>query len=219
MYGNTSESQAASYDRDHPLYPYKSHGQWLKGCYGLVGCVVLILFNGVGAFIEPFNIRKFVSAYISVGSYLFAMPPRPSPYKSFTCFYADHVCNCAVTYVLASHPGLQSSQAWAALLGLVDGQVRRSEQHRASDQSEAEGKARVPGQWSHKGKRLHLPRVDLGVDKVDGPGGLFDVGVFVPCFYRFVAMSCFLSFLSTSIPIARCKYTFLGVSCASMTCN
>ncbi|KAG7284094.1 hypothetical protein NEMBOFW57_010455 [Staphylotrichum longicolle] len=70
LYGNTSESQAASYDRDHPLYPYKSHGQWLKGCYGLVGCVVLILFNGVGAFIEPFNIRKFVSAYISLPTFL-----------------------------------------------------------------------------------------------------------------------------------------------------
>ena len=66
LYGNTSESQAASYDRDHPLYPYKSHGQWLKACYGLVGLIILILFNGVTAFIEPFNIRKFVSAYISV---------------------------------------------------------------------------------------------------------------------------------------------------------
>ena len=66
LYGNNSESQAASYDRDHPLYPYKSHGQWLKACYGLVGLIVLILFNGVAAFIEPFNVRKFVSAYISV---------------------------------------------------------------------------------------------------------------------------------------------------------
>lgn len=88
MYGNTSESQAASYDRDNPLYPYKSHGryysllvnllchgmliflvkigQWLKACYGLVACIILILFNGVSAFIEPFSIRKFVAAYISV---------------------------------------------------------------------------------------------------------------------------------------------------------
>ncbi len=71
LYGNTSESQAASYDRDHPLYPYKSHGQWLKASYGLVACIVLILFNGVGAFIEPFSVRKFVSAYISVCSSLY----------------------------------------------------------------------------------------------------------------------------------------------------
>ncbi|KAK0669781.1 hypothetical protein QBC41DRAFT_249353 [Cercophora samala] len=66
MYGNTSESQAASYDRDNPLYPYKSHGQWLKACYGLVACIILILFNGVSAFIEPFSIRKFIAAYISL---------------------------------------------------------------------------------------------------------------------------------------------------------
>lgn len=66
IYGNTSESQAASYDRDNPRYPYKSHGQWLKACYGLVACVVLILFNGVGAFIEPLSIRKFIAAYISL---------------------------------------------------------------------------------------------------------------------------------------------------------
>ncbi|KAK4124224.1 amino acid transporter [Parathielavia appendiculata] len=64
LYGNMSESQAASYDRDHPLYPYKSHGQWLKGCYGLVACIILILFNGVGAFIEPFNIRKFLPTFL-----------------------------------------------------------------------------------------------------------------------------------------------------------
>ncbi|KAL2127208.1 hypothetical protein VTI74DRAFT_11104 [Chaetomium olivicolor] len=70
LYGNTSESQAASYDRDHPLYPYKSHGQWLKACYGMVACIILILFNGVAAFIEPFNIRKFVSAYISLPTFL-----------------------------------------------------------------------------------------------------------------------------------------------------
>jgi amino acid transporter len=81
LYGNTSEAQAASYDRDHPLYPYKSHGQWLKGCYGLVCCIVLILFNGVAAFIEPFNVRKFVSAYISV-SPGFPLPTRLVPSSS-----------------------------------------------------------------------------------------------------------------------------------------
>jgi amino acid transporter len=69
MYGNASETQAASYDRNNPLYPYKSHGQWLKASYGLVACVILILLNGVGAFLEdPFDTRKFISAYISVGA-------------------------------------------------------------------------------------------------------------------------------------------------------
>lgn len=31
-----------------------------------MACIILTLFNGVGAFIEPFNVRKFVAAYISV---------------------------------------------------------------------------------------------------------------------------------------------------------
>ncbi|TVY90714.1 Arginine permease [Lachnellula willkommii] len=33
LYGNASESQTACYDRSHPRYPYKSHGQWLKASY------------------------------------------------------------------------------------------------------------------------------------------------------------------------------------------
>ncbi|KAM7191108.1 hypothetical protein V8F20_009426 [Naviculisporaceae sp. PSN 640] len=71
LYGNASELQAASYDRDNHLYPYKSHGQWLKACYGLVACTILVVFNGVGAFLErPFNIRKFISAYISLPVFL-----------------------------------------------------------------------------------------------------------------------------------------------------
>ena len=42
-------------------------GQWLKACYGLVACTILVIFNGVGAFLErPFNIKRFISAYISV---------------------------------------------------------------------------------------------------------------------------------------------------------
>lgn len=69
MSGNTSESQAASYDRDNSLYPYKSHGQWLKAFYGLAASAILVLFNGVPAFLdEPFNIRRFVSAYAGVSS-------------------------------------------------------------------------------------------------------------------------------------------------------
>jgi yeast amino acid transporter len=67
LYGNASEAQAASYDRDNPFYPYKSHGQWLKACYGLVACILVVLFNGISAFLErPFNVRQFISAYIGV---------------------------------------------------------------------------------------------------------------------------------------------------------
>jgi amino acid transporter len=65
--GNASEAQAASYDRNHPRYPYKSHGQWLKAAYGLVACIILVTFNGVGDFVErPFGVRQFIASYISV---------------------------------------------------------------------------------------------------------------------------------------------------------
>ncbi|KFH44645.1 Proline-specific permease-like protein [Hapsidospora chrysogenum ATCC 11550] len=66
MYGNTSEAQAASYDRNNPAYPYKSHGQWLKAAFGLMACVLILLFNGVAAFLRrPFGVRTFISSYIS----------------------------------------------------------------------------------------------------------------------------------------------------------
>jgi yeast amino acid transporter len=67
LYGNVSEAQAAYYDRDNELYPYKSHGQWLKALYGMVVCIIVLLFNGVGAFLErPFDVGAFLSAYIGI---------------------------------------------------------------------------------------------------------------------------------------------------------
>jgi amino acid transporter len=55
------------YDRNNPRYPYKSHGQWLKACYGLVACTLLVLFNGIGPFLEhPFDTRRFIASYIGV---------------------------------------------------------------------------------------------------------------------------------------------------------
>lgn len=66
-YGNTSEAQAEIYDRNNPRYPYKSHGQWLKACYGMVSCIILVLFNGIGPFLErPFDVHRFIASYISV---------------------------------------------------------------------------------------------------------------------------------------------------------
>ncbi|KAI1913774.1 hypothetical protein LOZ53_002226 [Ophidiomyces ophidiicola] len=70
-YGNTSEAQAACYDRNHPRYPYKSHGQWLKALFGLISCVILVLFNGIASFLErPFSLRGFIAAYIGVPVYV-----------------------------------------------------------------------------------------------------------------------------------------------------
>ncbi|PMB73039.1 Proline-specific permease [Beauveria bassiana] len=71
MSEDMSAAQAASYDRDSPLYPYKSHGQWLKAFYGFAGSCILLLFNGVPAILEkPFNVRKFVSAYVGIPVYI-----------------------------------------------------------------------------------------------------------------------------------------------------
>jgi hypothetical protein len=67
IYGNGPEAQTAMYDRDHPRYPYKSHGQWLKACYGMIACTILLIFNGVAAFLEdPFDTRRFIASYIGV---------------------------------------------------------------------------------------------------------------------------------------------------------
>ncbi|KAK6604603.1 amino acid permease [Botrytis cinerea] len=72
LYGNASERQAAHYDRDHPRYPYKSHGQWLKGFYGMAACIILITFNGVSAFLErPFDVRRFIASYVSIPVFIF----------------------------------------------------------------------------------------------------------------------------------------------------
>ncbi|KAH7311903.1 proline-specific permease [Rhexocercosporidium sp. MPI-PUGE-AT-0058] len=70
--GNTSESQAAMYDRDHIRYPYKSHGQWLKAAYGMTACLILLIFNGIAAFLEdPFETRRFIASYIGIPVFIF----------------------------------------------------------------------------------------------------------------------------------------------------
>lgn len=67
QYGNTSQTLAATYDRNHVRYPYKSHAQWLKAGYGMVACIILLLFNGVDTFLTtPFDARTFIASYISV---------------------------------------------------------------------------------------------------------------------------------------------------------
>jgi len=71
-----SEAQAASYDRNHPRYPYKSHGQWLKACYGMCACLILLTFNGINSFLEePFDGTGFVVSYIGVSLF----PSRSLP--------------------------------------------------------------------------------------------------------------------------------------------
>jgi len=54
------------YDRNSPQYPYRSHGQWLRACYALTGCVLFILFNGWRSFVQPMAVGDFLACYISI---------------------------------------------------------------------------------------------------------------------------------------------------------
>ena len=64
-----SEAQATYYDRNHPRYPYKSHGQWLRASCGMAACIILFVFSGVFSFlVEPFDYQNFLVSYISVSS-------------------------------------------------------------------------------------------------------------------------------------------------------
>ncbi|KAF2186890.1 proline-specific permease [Zopfia rhizophila CBS 207.26] len=54
------------YDRGGTRYPYRSHLQWLKACYGMVGCFLVTVFGGWRAFASPFNVADFIASYISI---------------------------------------------------------------------------------------------------------------------------------------------------------
>jgi yeast amino acid transporter len=54
------------YDRNHPQYPYRSHGQYLRAFYALTGCVLLVLFNGWRTVVSPISVADFFACYIPV---------------------------------------------------------------------------------------------------------------------------------------------------------
>jgi amino acid transporter len=53
-------------NRNASDYPYKSHLQWVRALYGLVGCLLLLLFNGWRSFLSPFSAPDFVASYINL---------------------------------------------------------------------------------------------------------------------------------------------------------
>lgn len=156
MSEDTSAAQAASYDRDSPLYPYKSHGQWLKAFYGLAGSCILLLFNGVPAFLEqPFNVRKFVSAYVGV---CILFPPSPG-----SLVHAHRVPDSRIH---STRRWLEISQAWLPSFSLGTGALQRLEQHGAGCEREAPRSARSAGLGIDVGKFGIVGPLALGVDKV-----------------------------------------------------
>jgi amino acid transporter len=56
------------YKRSAKQYPYRSHLQWIRAVYGLVGCSLLALVQGWRTFIAPMSVRDFIASYIAVSS-------------------------------------------------------------------------------------------------------------------------------------------------------
>ncbi|KIW07123.1 uncharacterized protein PV09_01996 [Verruconis gallopava] len=54
------------FDRNSAGYPYKSHGQWLRACFALSGCFLLVFFNGWRSLTPPVNTGDFLGCYISI---------------------------------------------------------------------------------------------------------------------------------------------------------
>jgi len=63
---NYTAQDLQAYNRHNRHYPFKSRGQWLKACYGILGCALLAFFNGWRSFVTPFSSADFIASYISI---------------------------------------------------------------------------------------------------------------------------------------------------------
>jgi amino acid transporter len=56
-----------AYDReDDHFYPYKSHGQYIRAWYGMIGCFLIAIFNGWQSVVSPLSLPDFLASYINV---------------------------------------------------------------------------------------------------------------------------------------------------------
>ena len=53
-------------NRNASDYPYKSHLQWARAAYGLVGCALVLFFNGWKSVLPPFSTPDFFASYTNV---------------------------------------------------------------------------------------------------------------------------------------------------------
>ncbi|KAN0079641.1 Amino acid permease/ SLC12A domain containing protein [Elaphomyces granulatus] len=65
----TIENRSA-FNRDDEQYPYRTHGQLFRAYYGLIFCVLLILFNGWRSFLVPFQTKDFIVSYIGIVAFI-----------------------------------------------------------------------------------------------------------------------------------------------------
>ena len=67
---HTVEQDQSVYNRENKEgYPYKSHWQYARAWFGLLGCGSVAVFNGWQSF-HPFSGGDFIAAYISVSQLL-----------------------------------------------------------------------------------------------------------------------------------------------------
>lgn len=62
---HTLENRSA-FNRDDKQYPYRTHGQLFRAYYGLLFCILLILFNNWRAFVHPFSLPDVIASYIGI---------------------------------------------------------------------------------------------------------------------------------------------------------
>ncbi|KAK3312521.1 amino acid permease-domain-containing protein [Apodospora peruviana] len=68
---NLTPEMRYQYNRDNKRqYPYHSHLQWLRALYGLVFCILMILFQGWRTIVSPMAVDDFVASYIAIVMFL-----------------------------------------------------------------------------------------------------------------------------------------------------
>jgi hypothetical protein len=63
---NLTPEMRNMYKRSAKQYPYRSHLQWIRAVYALVGCVLMATFQGWRTFVSPMSGKDFVASYIAV---------------------------------------------------------------------------------------------------------------------------------------------------------
>lgn len=59
-------SEGPTLNRNASDYPYKTHLQSVRAAYGLLGCFLILLFNGWKSFLSPFSAPDFFASYTNV---------------------------------------------------------------------------------------------------------------------------------------------------------
>ena len=64
-------SDGPALNRNASDYPYKTHLQSARAAYGLLGCFLVLLFNGWKSFLSPFSSPDFFASYTNIFVFVF----------------------------------------------------------------------------------------------------------------------------------------------------